>query len=585
MTEVTTSAYDDFIIESAEQYLQTVVLIDDRIYESKSGSVASHVRKPSAVRRKPALKRATSTVERERGSTEHMEEGELDEVSFHDVQNSFAKKRIICSLYQPKKTASFGETSEIYKLCSTADVVIVDWALYGDSGGKATTLVGNVVERSQTEIPQQLRLVLIYTLERNLGYVANKIFEDLVERLGEDKVAADPQSAGLVLTTENARVVVLGKRENTPLAQFSDYWVRESDLATRTIWEFSRLASGLLQAIVLRGIANLRKNNLRILGRFQKGLDVAFLTHRALVLPDEAFGQIVPLLTDELRAVLEDTLSDSPLGKPPAVKEILDDWCDKHWKSRSDAKLEIGDGVDGLEFVRDAFCNGPALKKDYSQFQGSKIPGLVRNGEDGSPEWDEKKCNKHNLAGYLLGACSIDDSHERLGSLMSLRAKYGNSRRALHLGVIVRELEGNEDEKRYLLCLQPVCDSVRIEDKSQAFIFCVLKQPEDGKGFTHCIIDGGDNVIKLKYKPNIPGVFVSNFPGTDAVYADKDDKNKPDRFIFKDEKGKGYEWIAELKTEHAQRAAEQFGRELSRVGLTESEWLRIKAKSAIGRST
>ena len=38
------------------------------------------------------------------------------------------------------------------------------------------------------------------------------------------------------------------------------------------------------------------------------------------------------------------------------------------------------------------------------------------------------------------------------------------------------------------------------------------------------------------------------------------------------------EWIAELKTEHAQRAAEEFGRNLSRVGLTESEWLRLKAR-------
>ena len=46
----------------------------------------------------------------------------------------------------------------------------------------------------------------------------------------------------------------------------------------------------------------------------------------------------------------------------------------------------------------------------------------------------------------------------------------------------------------------------------------------------------------------------------------------------KDEEVKKYEWIAELKTEHAQRAAEEFGREFSRVGLTESEWLRIKAK-------
>ena len=570
MTEASISAYDKFIIESAEQYLKTVVLIDDRIYETKRGSVASPLTRPTAASRKAALKSATSLSDKSGKEIKKAEISEKpDEVSFHDVQNSFAKKHIICSLYQPEKSASFDEQSKVYKLCSTADVVIVDWDLDDPSGDKATTIVGSLVEQSRIEIPQQLRLVLIYTLDPNLQFVANKIFEHLIKLLSEEDVAVDPQSGGLVLTTDNARVVVLGKREDTTFTQFSDYWVPESDLATRTIREFSRLASGLLQGIVLRGIANLRKNNRRILTRFHKDLDIAFLTHSALSLPGEAFGQIILLLTDELRAVLEDTLGESPLGKAPAVKEILDDWCDKHWRIKNDAELNIGDGANGLEFVKDVFCNGPAIKKDYSKVQKSQIPGLTK-----SNKWDEKKCIK--LAEYLLGDCGVDHCQEKFCALMSQRVKYDNAGRSLHLGVIVRELT---DKKRYLLCLQPICDSVRMEGEGRAFIFCVLNEPEDGKRFTHCVMDGGGNVIKLEYKPKVSDVFVSNFKGNDdAVYANKDNTDDTDRLIFEDEDVKKYEWIAELKTEHAQRAAEQFGRELSRVGLTESEWLRIKAK-------
>jgi len=37
---------------------------------------------------------------------------------------------------------------------------------------------------------------------------------------------------------------------------------------------------------------------------------------------------------------------------------------------------------------------------------------------------------------------------------------------------------------------------------------------------------------------------------------------------------KEFEWVCQLKTTHAQRAVEKFGRELTRIGLTESEWLR-----------
>jgi len=271
-------------------------------------------------------------------------------------------------------------------------------------------------------------------------------------------------------------------------------------------------------------------------------------------------------LTDELRAVLEDMLGESPLGKPPAVKGILDDWCDRHWKVNSDAELNIGDAANDLEFVKDVFCNGPAFEKDYSRVQGSKIPGLIENGENGTLKWKKKGCSK--LAEYLLGDCEAGHCHEKLGSL-----RYDNSRRALHLGVIVRELT---DKKRYLLCLQPVCDSVRIQGKSRAFIFCVLDKPANNGLLTHCVIDDSGNVIQLRYKPKVSSIFISEFKGNDnAVYANKD---KGGQFTFKSEGKKDYEWIAELKTEHAQRAAEQFGRELSRVGLTESELLRMKAK-------
>jgi len=572
MTEASISAYDNFIIESAERYLRTVVLIDDRIYENERGSVASHLTKPPAVRRKPALKSAISPPDKSDKEIEKFEVSEeADEVSFHDIQNSFAEKRIICSLYQPKKRTTFDEKSEVYMLCSTADVVIVDWDLDDPSGNKATTLVGSLVEQSQIEIPQQLRLVLIYTLEVNLQFVADKILGDLVERLSKDKITVDPQSEGLVPTTENARVVVLGKRENTTLTQFSDYWVPESDLATRTIREFSRLASGLLQGIILRGVANLRENNRRIIARFHKDLDLAFLAHRSLLLPNEPFGQIVPLLTDELRAVLEDTLSESPLGTAPAIKRILDDWCSKHWKQNNDAKLKIGDGAEGLAFVNDVICNGADLQNDYSKFRGSKIAKLINRKAPESPKWKEGKCDE--LLEYISGDCSVDYCHEKLASLMSQRIKYDNSRRALHLGVIVRELA---DKKRYFLCLQPVCDSVRMEGKGRAFLFCIFDESTNSRPFTHCIMDVRGNLIRLRYKPKVSCIFVSNFKGNDdAVYAKKAAKGQ---LIFEGEGKRYYEWIAELKIEHAQWAAEQFGRELSRVGLTESEWLRIKAK-------
>ena len=126
-----------------------------------------------------------------------------------------------------------------------------------------------------------------------------------------------------------------------------------------------------------------------------------------------------------------------------------------------------------------------------------------------------------------------------------------------------------------MLCLQPACDSVRINGEKRGFVFCELAVPGDGKPFTHVVADINRNTIKLIYKPKTSNCLILNFTtDKDSISAE----NSEGKFIFEDVDKNKYEWIAELRTEHAQRAAEEFGRTLSRVGLTESEWLRLKAK-------
>lgn len=569
MSDVT-SPFNDFILKSVSRYLQTVVLIDDRIYDHKSGSIPENLQEPLSRHRKAASKSAGSVLERKENIDKPSEEiDKYEEVSFHDIQNSFAEKRIICSLYQPKKNASFGSQSEVYNLCSVADVVVVDWDIHGDTGNKATELVVTLIKQSIMDVPHQLRLVLIYTMDSNLGSVASSVYEALSSQIGRASIDVLEDSNGLIFTSENARVVVLGKKSNTSLPQYSAFFVPEKDLAERTVSEFSHLASGLLQCIVLQGIASLRENNRRILMRFQGALDAAFLTHRALLMPDEAFGQIIPMLTDEIRAVLEDNLGEHPLGDGIISTEIISDWCEKHWKPVAGASLRIGDSVEPKEFAKDVFCNGSNIN-DYTG-RGSQISGMLET-KDGIKTWVEKKCDP--LAKYLSSDVNGNFSQEILSALMSQRIAYENSRKTLHLGVILRKQI--TDESRYMLCLQPVCDSVRVKETGKIFIFCLLDVPSDGSPFTHTVIDASNNPIRLVYKAKVTNCYISLFSSDTGVVCAL--KNDDGRFLFKDIENNEYEWVAELKTEHAQRAAEEFGRILSRVGLTESEWLRLKTK-------
>jgi hypothetical protein len=56
-------------------------------------------------------------------------------------------------------------------------------------------------------------------------------------------------------------------------------------------------------------------------------------------------------------------------------------------------------------------------------------------------------------------------------------------------------------------------------------------------------------------------------------------KGNGDQLFFKSgARETNFQWVAELRTEHAQRIANMLAGKISRVGLNESEWLRLNAK-------
>ena len=160
-----------------------------------------------------------------------------------------------------------------------------------------------------------------------------------------------------------------------------------------------------------------------------------------------------------------------------------------------------------------------------------------------------------------------------LSILMSQRTHYDNSR-YLSQGTIIQEQAG---EKRYLLCLQPSCDCVRLKG-STVFIFCSMAVNADPKknAATHVVYNEA-KFEDLIYKPEIKSCVALEFKPNKGRIVAKDlefvDVGKKE-----DDENKKYKWIAQLKPKHAHKAVEQFARELSRVGLTESEWLRLRAK-------
>jgi len=492
--------------------------------------------------RKVALKSAQEQPAKE--SAEVVEPAATaGEYSPHDILTSFAKKGVVCALYQPKRDASVGANSDAYQLCSAADIVIVDWDLYGDAGKKALELVSNLLTQSLTDVPEQLRLVLFYTLEANLEAIANEVYESLIKTLPND-VEPTQEDKGLALHTPNTRVVILGKPAVRP-AKYQAYETKEKDLAERAINEFAKLASGLLQGAILIGLAEIRSNHRKVLSRFDASLDPAFLTHRALGLPEEeASEHVLPLLVAEIEAALEDQLPH-----PLLPDALIEDWCATKWTPQSHSKTAAGT-ADPRKLAKELCTKGKASVKSV---------GLK----------DDK------LYSFLQEATTSKANH-RFALLMSQRTHYGRVPRTLRLGTIVKDCKGG-----YYLCLQPVCDAVRIKESRRRFLMVELHPcaGEVAKGKFNLVVADKGAIIELFFEPKVfyCAVFAFASGSKDGAITAEDGQNQTFHYTCADDQSQ-FEWIAQLKPSQAQRAAESFGKDLSRVGLTESEWLRLMVR-------
>lgn len=549
----------EFSRNAVESFVQTVVFVDDRIYESGKGIIIEKPKLSASVKKR----KFTSKSKASEGSGKDNigdKPSILDEqpqFSPHDIQASFAKKSIVCSLHQPLQDRSVGTGSDTYKLCAAADIIIVDWDLYGDAGEKAQELVENIIVQSLEDDPHQLRLVLIYTDNPNLFDVANTLYERLSTKVND--INYPGSDGGLAFNTLNARVVVLGKPAHR-IETEKAYEVDEAKLADRAIAEFGQLADGLLQGCILMGLAEIRKQSRKIITKFHSGLDAAFLTHRALGLPhEEAFDHVAQLLVSEIDAVLEDGLV-----KPLISEEVLENWSDVVWKPASHAKSFVPNGVDVRAFSK-AFCKkGMRLADDYEPGNGSGLEKTVKSLRKN--KWPSIDTDDFKSLTVFHSKNDSSNDHRELAMLMGLRTHYRDEHR-LTLGTIIREING---EQRYLLCLQPPCDSVRL-NKPTIFLFCVLEK-SSGNTLSQ-VIQETNEYVDLSYKERIENALTLKFKPIPrkGLVATKDNH-------FSDTSSKKYKWIAQLKAQHAQRAVEAFARKLSRVGLTESEWLRLKTR-------
>jgi hypothetical protein len=545
------TALADFYRQKAEDFLKTVVCFDDQAYEcAQTDTVISKAarKSPDGFHEDDSESGHPAVVEEDKVGEDVVAGEGATEFDAKDITDAFAELEILCSVIKPD-TDGARARSQIEKMARMADVAIVDWELLNQDTSIARDAIINIVREDDMR-GGCLRLIVIYS-DGN----GPNIIGELSESLGTYGFISSKDK--LELQNAHSLIVFFQKPQcSNPTAPMVDY----KDLPKRVVDSFTKLTSGLLPAAALSAISVIRQHSHHLLATFPATLDGAFLTHRCLIPdPSDAEQFLLDLFEGEIGSLLAH--SKKMTG---AVDE-----------TRCAAWVEKSDFFDAVQ--------KKCLKKALTKCSRAKIDGFRKL-------FDNKELPENAVAEELLklfyGTSSDPKTIARVKEDFSILSTLDVHRRGittfdrnpprLRLGSIVRET----DFGRFLLCIQPLCDSTRIKhNRLTIFPFLILAAPPEPKDLDLCIPDEDevDGVVWLSVLPKPQHLISYQFCGksvTEAYVEAKDMGNQKD-YAFQTSDDKCLEWMADLKPGKAQRIVSQLAARIHTLGIDEFEWLRL----------
>ncbi len=486
------------------------------------------------------------------------------------ISQVFAQSRKVCAVYQPNKVVDIDNLAELAK---KADVTVLDWqinieqdkveneeedAVDDDPRGPHTKRIIKSILTDPLTGQGSLKLMIVYTGETNLNKITDEIYDDLLA------FGIDSKKLPCEINTDNAKILVIAKSnieeggesrfKHAP--ELKEFVVSYEDLPEFILTEFAKMTSGLLSNFVLNSLTVLRNNTFRLLSSFDKELDVGFILHRILLpIQDDAGNHLVEIFSESIKAILNYSKSNELLetGK-------LNEWIEQ----RSFGK-EIQ--VSGKSFVVDPDFVKDCIEKNFIEAVA------MRWGEDINETQLRKIASYYNRLFIekpdIFIGINEENSNEKFSILTHHRSNYKlkSTIPRLNLGTIIKEFDG----ERYFLCIQAKCDSVRIQEERK-FLFLELQVANPNAKF-HFIVESESSFIHLKIIKDSFGLRTIKFSPkreTQTILANIEDNN----YYFESNYGERFLWMADLNDAQAQRVANNYASQLSRVGLDESEWLR-----------
>lgn len=518
----------------ANEYIQSIVFLDDRAYKNTDGEDTNHDFDVSA------------------------------------ITKVFAKENKICAAYKPE---SEEDIESFILIADKSDIVVLDWQIQftkpivsgseeedepDDPRGYYTKKVIESILFDKREPKNSLKLIIVYTGDfTGLKDISDDIYTNVFKSSTdfnfniENHCIESPQIKVLI----RAKHVPIGFEHNKDI--YEKNMVSYEDLPAFVINEFALMTSGLLSNFLLLSLITLRQNSSKILGVFSKDLDPAFLGHKAIIPKQEdAEDLLVELFGDTVK----DLLYYEEINRK--IREnLINHWVDDNIVEE-DFKYSKKIFKKTKTILKNfLFTNEEDIKTRFNTLLKG-VDGQVKNYLQANPT----KLYTNNTE--IDKTLEKDKSFAKLTHHKSLFIPRNISPR-LSLGTLIK----STTEEIYYICIQQKCDSVRIpKDAERKFLFIPLKRASSNK--FDLITDNG---IELKKDNSSYSIRTIKFICTNdmGVILAEEEHGK---FIFKqkysDTDDEQFEWVLDLKDLHSQRIVTDYASKLSRVGLNESEWHR-----------
>jgi hypothetical protein len=540
-------------LQVCQDFLQTAVIIDDR-FNFQPQTIPEVLASVPERNRNPQIIRAEGKNADNKGGA----------LNARSLINCFAVHGIICGALNFNE---YGEDSIAFlKTAKRADIAIIDWEMEEEkTGNNALSLISELLQDDLLS-PQRFRLISIYTGTDDLSSISEAI-QNHIQKI--HSVQLDVQDQGLRLRYHSITITIFAKDEHGIPDHFKEYVVNEQALPERLISCFSQSMNGLLPNTALVALTALRNNSHKLLGQFQSRLDAAYLSHRIMSNPPEdAEKQLVQLIVSHISGILEEhNVSDQ--ANSSASESWLNAQCNSgtQFRNRIHIKKDNEHAKDQLLRLLKSGLTNASLNKGNKSFY-KKVSKLKHE--------TTKSVLSELTAIFTDNPDNAEILDRDLSYMLSCKTFYKSPIRKLEPGTILKCKQENSTES-YLICIQPACDCIRIPRKGRKFLFLPLSLCNDR--FDICIPKEGLNTLNLKVEDKAYSIATLHFAppkASEPIFAVKQEN----QWVFFDtnEPPASYEWIATLKEEFALRLAHNYGKNVSRVGITESEWQRRWAK-------